>query len=92
MRHSAPTRNSLASEHRKNPTTTSLFATTNHPGQFPTATMSRPTVTVVSAKGEVTQDTIPVPNVFKVSSTVALRDPRYDATGNPTNRLREKLQ
>ncbi|USP78271.1 60S ribosomal protein L4-A [Curvularia clavata] len=27
--------------------------------------MSRPTVTVVSAKGEVTQDTIPVPNVFK---------------------------
>jgi hypothetical protein len=30
--------------------------------------MSRPTVTVVSAKGEATKDTVTVPNVFKVSS------------------------
>ncbi|KAH7082067.1 hypothetical protein FB567DRAFT_97596 [Paraphoma chrysanthemicola] len=29
--------------------------------------MSRPTVTVISAKGESTKDTITVPNVFKVS-------------------------
>ena len=31
--------------------------------------MSRPTVTVISAKGESTKDTVTVPNVFKVSST-----------------------
>ena len=44
--------------------------------------MSRPTVTVVSAKGEVTQDTIPVPNVFKVSSAVdtEIRDTTQPAT------------
>ena len=38
--------------------------------------MSRPTVTVVSAKGEATKDTVPVPNVFKVSCTLQseLRD------------------
>jgi hypothetical protein len=29
--------------------------------------MSRPTVTVISSKGESTKDTITVPNVFKVS-------------------------
>jgi len=28
--------------------------------------MSRPTVTIISAKGEASNDTIPVPNVFKV--------------------------
>lgn len=31
--------------------------------------MSRPTVTVISAKGESTKDTVTVPNVFKVSPT-----------------------
>jgi large subunit ribosomal protein L4e len=31
--------------------------------------MSRPTVTVISAKGESSKDTLTVPNVFKVSST-----------------------
>jgi hypothetical protein len=38
--------------------------------------MSRPTVTVISAKGESTKDTVTVPNVFKVSSTTlfAIRD------------------
>jgi hypothetical protein len=38
--------------------------------------MSRPTVTVISAKGESSKDTITVPNVFKVSSTTlfAIRD------------------
>jgi hypothetical protein len=43
--------------------------------------MSRPTVTVVSAKGEATKDTVPVPNVFKVSSA-AIRTSRYDANHN----------
>jgi hypothetical protein len=39
--------------------------------------MSRPTVTVISAKGESTKDTVTVPNVFKVSPTTlfAIRDP-----------------
>jgi hypothetical protein len=50
--------------------------------------MSRPTVTVVSAKGEATKDTVPVPNVFKVSSA-ATRTPRYDANHNRRGRLRE---
>ena len=37
--------------------------------------MSRPTVTVISAKGESTKDTVTVPNVFKVSRTTsAIRD------------------
>lgn len=35
-----------------------------------TATMSRPTVGIISGKGESTKDTITVPNVFKVSSTI----------------------
>jgi hypothetical protein len=29
--------------------------------------MSRPTVTVISASGEVSKDTLSIPNVFKVS-------------------------
>jgi hypothetical protein len=33
--------------------------------------MSRPTVTVISAKGESTKDTVTVPNVFKVSSELS---------------------
>jgi hypothetical protein len=33
--------------------------------------MSRPTVTVISPKGESSQDTIAVPNVFKVSHDLA---------------------
>jgi hypothetical protein len=41
--------------------------------------MSRPTVTVVSAKGEATKDTVTVPNVFKVSSIAAMPDPRHAA-------------
>jgi hypothetical protein len=38
--------------------------------------MSRPTVTVISAKGESTKDTVTVPNVFKVSlmTLFAIRD------------------
>lgn len=34
--------------------------------------MSRPTVTVISAKGESTKDTVTVPNVFKVSLAILL--------------------
>jgi hypothetical protein len=41
--------------------------------------MSRPTVTVVSAKGEATKDTVTVPNVFKVSSTPHMAVPQFDA-------------
>jgi hypothetical protein len=33
--------------------------------------MSRPTVTVISPKGESSKDTIAVPNVFKVSHDLA---------------------
>lgn len=32
--------------------------------------MSRPTVTVISPKGEASNDTIPVPQVFKASLTI----------------------
>ena len=52
--------------------------------------MSRPTVTVVSAKGEATKDTVPVPNVFKVSSTAAIPNPRYDAAGQATTGKTER--
>jgi hypothetical protein len=44
---------------------------TNHQATPTTATMSRPTVTVISPKGESSKDTIAVPNVFKVSHDLA---------------------
>jgi hypothetical protein len=50
--------------------------------------MSRPTVTVVSAKGEATKDTVTVPNVFKVSSATALpiRETQQTNSGRRTER------
>lgn len=52
---------------------------TNQQQPSTTPTMTRPTVTVISAKGESTKDTVPVPNVFKVSrQCLSQRQPQSD--------------
>ena len=50
--------------------------------------MSRPTVTIISAKGESTKDTLTVPNVFKVSLTPLFAISRWGA--NFVDEIRKK--